>query len=346
MKSIAIKFSGMGGNFDPNNNFIINILRKHFDVKLSDKPDFLIYSVNSRDYLKYECVRIFYTSENLTPDFNICDYAIGFHNIEFEDRYIRYPVYMVDSFNAYAGDDYGHDLYLAEHKHENVERKLDSKEEFCSFVYSNADGAECRTKLFEELEKYKKVNSGGRYLNNIGGPIDNKLSFQSKHKFVIAFENTSSPGYTTEKIVHAFAAGAIPIYWGNPLIDKEFNTNSFINCHEFGLTSVGDAAVIQQIIRRVTEIDGNDNLYKEMLSIPAFVNQSYVDEMNRRFECFLYKIFSQTKDEAYRRNRYYWGERYERKQKIGNDFYWICRKVIPIRDFLLKVIRKYKGAFK
>ena len=76
MKKIKLKFSGMGGRFDPENNFIVNILRKNFDVQLSDNPDYLIYSVNSKDYLNYNCVRIFYTAENLVPDFNVCDYLI------------------------------------------------------------------------------------------------------------------------------------------------------------------------------------------------------------------------------------------------------------------------------
>lgn len=38
MKKIKLKFSGMGGRFDPENNFIVNILRKNFDVQLSDNP--------------------------------------------------------------------------------------------------------------------------------------------------------------------------------------------------------------------------------------------------------------------------------------------------------------------
>ena len=65
--------------------------------------------------------------------------------------------------------------------------------------------------MFEALSWYQQVSSGGRYKNNIGGPVDDKLKFQRKHKFVIAFENTATPGYTTEKIIGAFAAGAVPI---------------------------------------------------------------------------------------------------------------------------------------
>ena len=339
-KTIKIKFSEMSGNFNPNNNFITNILKTRYDVILSDDPDFLVYSVVSKNYLDYKCPRIYYTPENLVPDFNICDYGIGFSYLSFGDRYIRYPIYLVESFKAYTGDNYATDLDLAQNKHLKAEDLFKEKEEFCSFVYSNSDGAMCRRAIFDELSKYKKVNSGGRYLNNVGSPVDNKLEFQKKHKFVIAFENTSSTGYTTEKIINAFASGAIPIYWGNPEIKQEFNPDSFINCHDYGLTEKGEIEAINKIIERVIYLDQNDDEYLKMLKTPAFQKSNYVKKKHEEISTFLFNIFDQEKEKAYRRNRYYWGERYERKQKIGNKFYWFCRKIIPIRDKIRKLIRK------
>lgn len=340
MKKIKLKFSGMGGRFDPENNFIVNILRKNFDVQLSDNPDYLIYSVNSKDYLNYNCVRIFYTAENLVPDFNVCDYGIGFHYLEFGDRYIRFPLYLVDGFTAYDGDNYASDLQLALHKHENALTVLKGKTEFCSFVYSNSQAAQCREKMFEALSKYKPVSSGGRYKNNVGGPVADKLEFQKKHKFVIAFENTSTSGYTTEKIIGAFAAGAIPIYWGNPEITKEFNTGSFINCNDYGLTEKGEPEIIEQIVREIISLDRDDESYQNMIQTPAFNSNNDVMHQQKQFENFLCHIFDQPIEKAYRRNRFYWGERYERKQKIGNKFYWMCRKAIPVRDTFKRLIKR------
>ena len=337
MNRIRIKFSGMGGQFDDENNFIIDILRQKYIVEISDSPDYLFFSVNSKDYLNYDCVRIFYTAENLVPDFNICDYAIGFHYLSLEDRYFRFPIYLVDGFRAYAGDDYANDLVRASRKHECVEKYMKEKNSFCAFVYSNAEAAPCRQKLFDRLSLYKPVDSGGRYLNNVGGPVNDKLQFQSKHKFVIAFENSSTPGYTTEKIVHAFSAGTIPIYWGDPKIAEVFNKDAFINCTD--LSSKGEDEVIESIINRIIEIDNDDDLYRKMLETPAF-RENYSIEMERQnLRSFLFHIFDQPIEQAYRRNRLYWGIRYERKQKIGNRFYWFCRKAIPIRD----VIKNIKG---
>lgn len=338
MKKIKIKFLDVVGN--PENNFIVDILKKKYDVEISDDPEYLFYEAKSKGFLDYNCVRIFYTPENLVPDFNICDYALGFNYIDFQDRYMRYPIYMLGKYNYYAGDDYALDLERARHKHENAREQLKSKTEFCSFVYSNADAAKCREKVFKALSKYKLVNSGGRYNNNVGGPIESKLEFQKKHKFVIAFENTEGYGYTTEKIVHAFSAGAIPIYWGNPAIIEEFNEGSFINCNKLGLTEKGEDDVIEKIVEIVSELDNNDEEYLKMLETPAFKSKNYVEDKQKEFSDFLYNIFDQPLERAYRRNRFYWGERYERRQKIGEKFYWMCRKLIPVRDFLRKLVKR------
>jgi hypothetical protein len=57
-----------------------------------------------------------------------------------------------------------------------------------------------------------------------------KIDTISKYKFVLAFENTNSKDYVTEKIYHAFLAGTIPVYMGAPNA-KNFIPfeNSYIN---------------------------------------------------------------------------------------------------------------------
>lgn len=327
---IKIKFSGMGDKFNIYNNFIVNVLRKYYNVQFSDKPDYLFYSVYSEDYLNYDCIRIFYTAENVIPDFNLCDYAIGFHYIDFEDRYIRYPLYLVDGYSFYSEDDYPTDLERAIHKHENYQKGIMQKESFCSFVYSNAFGSQYRKMLYEKLSEYKKVNSGGSFLNNIGYIVQNKYEFQKKHKFVIAFENSDYPGYTSEKIVHAFAAGAIPIYWGDKRISDVFNEDAFINCNTyFEIHSAHEAISI--IVDKIIMIDNDDELYRKMLCTPAFRNGYSIDLEKKRFEDFVLHIVKPQLQFSYRRNMKLWGERYELKTRLGNDFYaFICRSKVAV----------------
>jgi hypothetical protein len=128
-------------------------------------------------------------------------------------------------------------------------------------VVSNAN-AKRRIDFFNKLSAYKRVDSGGRYLNNIGGPVEDKMKFIEKYRFVISFENESYPGYVTEKIYQPMYKGSIPVYWGSTLIDKDFNTHSFINCHEYN----DDEAVI----RRILELEENHEMLEEVLQEPWF----------------------------------------------------------------------------
>jgi len=59
-------------------NFLYKLLSKRFDLELSDQPDFLIYAWAGVKHLQYNCVRIYYTGENIRPDFSTCDYAFSF----------------------------------------------------------------------------------------------------------------------------------------------------------------------------------------------------------------------------------------------------------------------------
>jgi len=69
---------------------------------------------------------------------------------------------------------------------------------------------------------------GGDYLQR----ETEKINFIKNYKFTIAFENSTSPGYTTEKLWQPMLSGSVPVYWGNPEVDRMFNTRSFVNVHE------------------------------------------------------------------------------------------------------------------
>lgn len=293
MRKIRIKICEFDRDSDAlRDNFIYKILKKYYDVEFSENPEYIFYNESTFKYLKYDCIRIFYTGENISPNFNLCDYAIGYDYMNFEDRYYRLPLYLVAVFYneeeiRAAGDDY---LIRRANFSKN---DLSEKSEFCSFVYSNylADGA--RKTFFDKLSNYKKVNAGGAYLNNIGGRVVNKLEFESKHKFSIAFENTSRSGYTTEKIVGSLAAKTIPIYWGNPEIGREFNEKRFINCHRF--------RDFDQVVERVKEIDMNNELYLSIINEQIAAPNYDFTKVKLGFDVFLRNIIDQPLSSARRR---------------------------------------------
>ena len=212
--------------------------------------------------------------------------------MDFGDRYHRLSSYLVATFYNPKELELAKDIDITKPRIFTQE-DLDKKIAFCSFVYSNYVADDRRKILFDKISAYKKVDSGGRYLNNIGGPTDNKLGFEMSHKFSMAIENSCRDGYTTDRIVCSFIAGTIPIYWGNPKIGKEFNTKRFINCHDY--------ENFDQVVERIKEIDNNDNLFIAIMNEPLFAPGYSFDNASEEFEVFLKNIFDQPLEEAPRR---------------------------------------------
>ena len=293
-----IAFTGFWDNFNPETMPLTRYIREFTDVEITDikHADYVFFSVQSNKhwFASDDCIKIFFTGENLTPDFNACDYAIGFDWMQYGDRYMRFPLY-------YLYDDI---CELCEKKHLlNPENIAKEKTEFCDITVSNSNRNPIFQTLFEELSKYKKVDSGGRWNNNIGGAVKDKFSFDAKHKFSIVCENSAHPGYTTEKLLQAFAANCIPIYWGDPDVGKMFNKQAFINVPEYGC--------VEEVVNVVKAIDADDQRYHKMLLQPVFNSENYYKAFQtEQLKKFLSKILMQPKEQARRRNREFYGLKY------------------------------------
>lgn len=306
-KEIKLWYSDFYEGFKPSDNYLQKLLSKKYQIILEPKnPDYLFYSCYGKDFLNYDkSVKIYYTGENLIPDFNLCDYAIGFSHLKFEDRYLRYPnfAFFEEQFKK---------LLLPKNI---TPEDLNNKEHFCNFIYANSHADPARDTFFHLLGRYKKVVSPGKHLNNASFDVGerfsddwmySKLSFQSKCKFSIAFENSSSPGYTTEKLMHAFISNTIPIYWGDPQVSKDFNSHAFINCHEFNS--------YEDVVQKIIEIDQNEKLSVQMLNAPPFANNEFPRNLKPiTLQNFLDVIFDQDLIKSFRRPQFGTTLKYERE---------------------------------
>ena len=268
-KKILVNFVDWWSGFNPYDNYFYNLLKEDYEIEISNNPDYLFFSVFGNNHLKYNCKKIQYVGENVPP-YN-CDYSFSFEPTEGSNyrlpHYLLYPGY--------------YDL---------VNKKIDeslANRKFCNFVVSNG-GCDKRNNFFTKLSKYKKIDSGGRYMNNLGYLIEDKRKFQSEYKFSIAFENNAYrpeyEWYITEKPMEAMIVNSIPLYNGGSKISEDFNTKSFVNMHDF--KSEDD------MIEYIIELDKNDELYFNMLKEYWFVN-NIISENNKieNIKKFLFNIF-------------------------------------------------------
>ena len=283
-RKLKVNFVDFWEGHVPTEDVFYRVLSQRYDLELSETPDYLFCQRFGKRSLYYkDCIKIERIGENLVPDFNLFDYAVGCDFMEFGDRYLRVPMY---AFNPIFKK-------LYDYEPPNPEQLLNR--EFCSFVVSNRNGNPLRIEFFKRLSQYKKVASGGRLMNNIGMPngVPDKMEFISKYKFNIAFENSASTGYTTEKIIQPLSIFSVPIYWGNPLIEKEFSKECFIR-----VKNKGD---VERAVEEIISLDKDDDAYLKRCLAPRLVY-----EEQRNFDQllldFLVRIIEQPKAKARRLN--------------------------------------------
>jgi hypothetical protein len=156
--------------------------------------------------------------------------------------------------------------------HRPIRTTVPSK--FCCFIVSNG-GCKTRNKMFEMLNKYKKVDSYGNFANNMGTRLRHEYwsqefrDFLSEYKFIICFENSKFGTYSTEKIVNPYLANIIPIYWSSHHIKNVFNPESMLFLED------EREETFTNLVNRVIELDNDDAKYLEYVNRPVFNQLDY-----------------------------------------------------------------------
>ena len=265
-------------NFASPKNWYNKKLLEYFNIEIVDfrEADFVLFSEKkAHENIAYKippkAIRIFLTGENERPNFNHADYALTHDYIADTVRHLRFP-------------ELRHWIYPSILEPRNFKELSERKVNFCNFMYSNANAKE-RIAFFKALSKYKKVDSVGKVLNNNGNVyIKDKMEFINTYKFTIAFENSSYPGYSTEKLIQPLLQGSIPIYWGDTEIERDINPDCFINTNNFDC--------FKDVVDRIIEIDNDDELWKKYMTAPIFKNNKMPEHFNEdKFINFFSKIF-------------------------------------------------------
>jgi hypothetical protein len=228
MKTIRLQFTN-GLSFSDSKDEIFPELNTEYNfIEDNISPQVVIFGPYGNNVPQGKFIRVGYFCENFIPDMNACEYGFG---IPYENE-IQDAKYRRIDFHGFNPKSLIKEPTFAE-------EAIKNKKHFCNFLYGNK--VPYREEFFKALSKYKKVDAPGKSMKNMAdlpgdsnmGIWNSKRSFISEYKFTIAFENYTYPGYHTEKILDPMVAGSIPIYVGNPEIEKHFNKHSFIHGRNF-----------------------------------------------------------------------------------------------------------------
>jgi len=309
----VLRLDFVNGGGAKNDNFFYNLLAPHYRIQLEDKPDFVFYNHAGHKHRLLNAVRIFWTQEAYPADFSECDYALTTHHPKQEREY-RLPFYAQVMG---PGD-------LVRPAKVDYEKIAAEKTDFCAFMASYANrNTNARVDFFHRLSQYKRVDSGGRLFNNIGGPVPEglvgKRQWLRKYKFNLAFENRAVSGYVTEKLPDGLLAHTVPIYWGAPDVVKDFNPASFINGNDFSSWD--------ELAKYVAKVDGDPKLYLQYLSAPPYHGNTPNEAMDPgKLLAFFHRIFT-TSIEPVAARKWHW--RWNRWVPVKRDKFEKIRFLDP-----------------
>ena len=285
--AFRIGFCDMWADFNPAYNFF-TLLLKHVAPHLTitggvaqGDDDIVIFGPFGKAWksLPPGQPKIHFTGEN-TPPVPEAQLNLGFqHNYMIGDNYLRFPLWLLEI-----------DWFGADSRIRNpipipleicTKAPTGPRDRFCAFIVSNPVNP-VRNAAFKTLNAWKPVDSAGTLFNNIGpqlfagqgggGGEARKVEFLKNYRFCIAYENAASPGYCTEKLLHAKAAGCVPIYWGDPYVERDFDPNGFIDARNFRTP--------KELVAAVRRVEENPKLWAAMAAVPAL--SEYKVEWARR----------------------------------------------------------------
>jgi len=281
-----VGFCDMWENFNPEYNFFTLLLAAHApELCIVGGPpqggeDIIIFGPFGTTWqsLPPNQPKIHFTGENTGP--LPADLNLGFQHRDMDPNYLRFPLWLLEI------DWFGADRARLRNP---IPIPLElcrggpvtERSKFCAFVASNPANP-IRNAAFQTLTAWKPVDSAGALFNNMGpglfagggggGGEARKVEFLKAYRFCITYENSSSPGYCTEKLLHAKAAGCVPIYWGDPRVERDFNIEGCIDARTFRTP--------EELVAAVRAVDETPGEWARRAAVPAL--DDYKIEWARR----------------------------------------------------------------
>lgn len=225
---------------------------------MQNSPDILFYACGGEAHVGTSApVKVHWVSENVFPNFNICDFAISHVRDSMNGKNLYFP-YAMEGLSekielpevtpCLADRPFG--IFIA--SQESVGSGAILRKEFTAYLSAHYKKVDCPGKVLHNVDI---PELGGRFAKNWN---EAKRKVIGRYKFLISFENTNTDGYITEKLVDAFASNTVPIYWGSEGNLEPFGKDAVICANDY--------PDFDSLIERIREVDENDELYLSLLN--------------------------------------------------------------------------------
>jgi hypothetical protein len=157
-------------------------------------------------------------------------------------------------------------VYASRYEYNFAQKPMEKRRDVMAVAFiSNCNADNKRMEYMEELERANvSIHYYGRCrmtgdLKEEGSGANGKLSVIRHYQFTLAFENSNSEDYVTEKFFHALVAGSVPVHLG---VDKE---NIALFAPENSYLNVRDYKSPAELATAMIKIANDDQIYNGML---------------------------------------------------------------------------------
>lgn len=222
--SESTKMVKISSHFEPTptNLTYLKLAVRHFLAQslkrnkgLSDKNN--VYSNKSSE------TRIFYTAENFRVPANE-QFSLSHDLDDYDSKNVYFP-YLFDHLLMSKLGQHDH-LFGSKIEYEYIfsgRKPINKPQKYASIFYNN--DLPFRRRIIALMSEHGKVDEFGKAN---GKYLDDRQNLFGQYRFVLCPENDFYPGYVTEKIMHAYAMGAIPVYWGGLTRHQGVNRRALI----------------------------------------------------------------------------------------------------------------------
>jgi hypothetical protein len=213
-------------------------------------------------------VNIFFTGENERPPFGDWDAYLSFDLHSYQGKNAYLPLWWITCTDI-AGPNrapYLDEPISVELLMKKREVDFHKRRKFCVAFIGKA--YPFRMQALNLISSIENVEVYGAIARK-----DTRSKFQASKdfRFVFAFENDLFPGYVTEKVIEAWATGAIPLYWGSDPLNY-INSEAVINLNDF--------SNFPEFLARITEVNSNSSLWEQIASQPILRTKPDLSEVN------------------------------------------------------------------
>lgn len=217
-KMVRIYFHGFWPDMDCSNCQLLDLIRASspklqvVSTDCVDDADILFQSCYRNilpDHVGAQALRLIFLGENVRPSYTSFDYSFSFDMSSYLGRNIYLPLWLleIDWFNKVAYPD-------------RITRPLSSVSKGFTYDPCSRNGKIIYVGNNSEPHRISVIESikqAGFIVDIYGShtrPVGDKHRLYSQYSLALTFENSYSPGYITEKLVHAFQSRIPAIYYG------------------------------------------------------------------------------------------------------------------------------------